>query len=559
MSLRLENLKNLETWRKNMSILNQLKQAKPFKGFSLKIMILLLISVGSGIVLLLGSIAGVGILGAFHHIASIYHRQTVEASSAFVAQDLEYLLNTTLQPQKELWQKQSLDQKDVASKSRFAAAAWHYNPARRQLNLISPDASHMMQLPQTVLPFRQLVQPDVDLLPAYPGYSLPKLPENLRWNISREFAPGKAAWLVWAHGEDNDASGIWGFKIDQEQLRPQLVKLLRRLCHDNFMQIALFDEEKKLLVAVNYQGELKNISRLTANEQQTFIEKPLGQCLSGMSMQIVYTPGIFGRVPTWAYQFTLVLIGLAGCLLLGSVVYFYGLERTSTNQLQLQNDWVLNLAHSLRGACHSLGVLTEAMKANGNGDLDELHTLARRELEAMDTHCRQFLQLAKRDMKAVAVKTGAVELEPLVRTAVERVLLRYPLVEKDAVKIAALPALSLSANREAAAETLMTIIDNAIKYSPEAKQIKINAEVAENQVQLVIADNGFGISPEDAALVGTAFFRSSRSDLEGINGTGIGLYLAREACTAMGWQLQLTSDGPDQGTRVTLLIPVLAK
>lgn len=530
--------------------------AKLFKGFSLKIMILLLISVGSGIFLMLGSISGVGILGAFHHIASIYHSQTVESSSAFVAAELERLLQVSLQPQKKLWQQKNLENSDMAE-VRYDAVAWHFDFARRELNLVSAGRNAMKILEDSGTPFRFLVMTKPGDIPAYPGNQLPKLPENLRWQVSRFVVSGQAAWFLWAL--DENETGIWGFRIMQEQLRSPMLQLLRRLCHDNHMKLALFDEQNKMLMAVNYQGELKKTDQLRTGENQRFLEKPLGQPLTGMKIQIVYTPGIFGQVPTSAYRWALIIIGLSGSLLVGSIVYFYGLERTSTNQLALQNDWVLNLAHSLRGPCHSLGVLTEAMKANSAGRLDELFKLASRELEAMDTHCRQFLQLAKKDMCSNTMKIDRVELVPLVDHAVKRTLLRYPLLEKDAVEIDALPGLWVSANALAACEVLMTVVDNAIKYSANGKKVKISAAIAENHVKLEVVDHGLGISADESPLIGSAFFRSARPELEGISGTGIGLYLARESCKTMGWQLDISSQGPDLGTSVTFTIPVSEK
>jgi len=536
-----------------------MKFANPFKAFSPKIMVLLLVAVGSGILLMLGSVAGVGILGAFHHIASIYHSQTVEASPAFVNDELERLLKTAAAPQIELWQSRNLEQKDQAEKARYGAEAWQWDISRRQLNVVSADKSVMMTFTDEMIPFSQLVKPSVDVLPAYPGYVLPQMPKQVRWQISRQFVDGKSAWLLWAVPENATANAIWGITFRQESLRPQLVKLLRRLCHDNFMKLALFDERKKLVAAVNYQGQIQGVDGLVAGENQIFIEKQLGQTLDGMSLQIVYTPGIFGKLPHWALKVAIIVIGLIGALMVSSIVYFYGLERVSSSQLQLQNDWVLNLAHSLRGPCHSLGVLTEAMKANANGELDELYLLARRELEAMDTHCRQFLQLARKDMKTAEMKIDRIALKPIVETALERVLTRYPLVKKDAVQLGELPETLAKGNFDAAVETLMTVLDNGIKYSPDQKRISISCESLDKVLQLTVTDNGYGVSAEDAAKVGTAFFRSSRSDLEGINGTGIGLYLAREACVAMGWELRLESAGVDKGTRVTFVIPVADK
>gem|GEM_PF-1695323 len=541
-----------------MSILNPMNLAKPFKGFSTKIMILLLVAFGCGIFLMFGSIAGVGVLGAFHHIASTYHKQLVESSSSFVASDFEALLNASVRSQRELWQKQNLCQIDVA-KARYGVSAWHWDFTNHQLNSISAESSVMMLPAEPGIPFRHLVQPGVDVIPAYSGYSLPRLPEKVCWNISRQVVGDKAAWLIWALPEGEVASGIWGFRIMQDQLRPQLVKLLRRLCTDNYMKIALVDQQKNVLMAVNHLGELKADSSLVAGDNQTFMEKQLGQVLDGLSMQVIYTPGLFGQIPDWGYEVMLIAIGLISLLLAGTIIYFYGLEKVSISQLKLQNDWVLNLAHSLRGPCHSLGVLTEAMKCNAAGDSEELYFLARRELEIMDSHCRQFLQFARKDMAANRFGVETVHLNSIIERAVERVLLRYPQVGKDCVEAKNLPEMKVSANAEAAEEALITLLDNALKYSPAKKQVQISVVKTDGGFSLSIVDHGLGISAEDLVMVGSAFYRSSRQNLEGINGTGIGLYLLREACSVMGWQLKIESDGPDKGTTATLIIPVAKK
>ncbi len=537
-----------------MSIINPMRFKNPFKTFSPVIFAMLLLEVACGILLMLGSVAGIGVLGAFHHIASTYHGQIVEASASLVTIDLENLIQKAVNKEKERWQKQGITADDLL-KARFSPDAWHYNYADRQLNIVSGETSVMMTLSEAGIPLRELVNPEADILPAYPGYSLPRLPEGLRWNIDRVVAGEKSAWLVWAMSEGSHA-GVWGFRIGQEELRPELVKLLRRRCSDNHMKIALVDAQKNRLLTVNYQGELATATAFSPGTSQIFVESSLGRVFDGLSLQIVYTPYIFGQIPAWGYQLILVIIGLVGALLVSGIVYFYGLDRASSRQLQLQNDWVLNLAHSLRGPCHSLGVLTEAMQANAGADSGELYALARRELETMDNRCRQFLQLARREMKASQMPLNSVELRLLVQEAVDRVLLRFPQVAKSAVQVGAMSGINVKADSGAAGEVLMTVIDNALKYSPETKNLVVSAEKTENSIRLIFADSGFGIAADDLEQIATPFYRSCRADIEGINGTGIGLYLAKEACAAMGWQIKISSEGPGKGTSVEFVIPV---
>ncbi|MEW6708890.1 MAG: HAMP domain-containing sensor histidine kinase [Candidatus Riflebacteria bacterium] len=539
-----------------MSIMNSMKSSKLYKGFSARIMILLLVAAGSSITLMIGSITGVGILAAFHHIIGIYHQQTVEASAFLVTSEIEQLLHKSLQPVSERWAADVLRISDLSC-SKVAAEAWHWNFTDRQLTFMNASGSSLIPLNESGIPFLQIAAGNFAANFQSESATLPKLPAHVRWTINRQPTGDTSSWLVWAVAVDASSSDVWGFRVTQDNLRLQLIRMLRRLCHDNHMQISLIDENDRLVMSVNYQGAINSSRPAIAGKNEMFLERRLGQSLEGLKIQIVYVPGIFGVVPDWFYTVAFSVIALLGSLLCGTLVYFYGLERVSTNKLELQNDWVLNLAHSLRGPCHSLGVLTEAMKSAG--DNEELHSLARRELEIMDSHCRQFLQLARKDLSAAGARIETINLVPIIKRSIERAMVRFPNFDKNAIELGALSDISVRGNSEAAEEMILTVIDNAIKYSRGKGKIQISGAAFENMFKIKICDHGVGISAEDLPSIGTAFYRSNRSGLDGINGTGIGLYLARQACDTMGWKMKIESEGPDRGTTVTFEIPVAAR
>jgi len=61
------------------------------------------------------------------------------------------------------------------------------------------------------------------------------------------------------------------------------------------MKIALVDAQKNRLLTVNYQGELATATAFSPGTSQIFVERSLGQVFNGLSLQIVYTPYIFGK------------------------------------------------------------------------------------------------------------------------------------------------------------------------------------------------------------------------------------------------------------------------
>jgi two-component system, OmpR family, sensor histidine kinase YxdK len=100
---------------------------------------------------------------------------------------------------------------------------------------------------------------------------------------------------------------------------------------------------------------------------------------------------------------------------------------------------------------------------------------------------------------------------------------------------------------------LEQVVANAIKYAarPEGDgQVRLRCRLEGGQVLLEVEDNGIGIAPEDLGRVFQPFFT-------GANGralpqsTGMGLYLAQQACRRLGHRLQIASKRCEF-TRVTI-------
>ncbi|MFZ5949803.1 MAG: hypothetical protein ACOYXC_03805, partial [Candidatus Rifleibacteriota bacterium] len=263
-----------------MSIMSSMKNTKLFKGFSVRVMVLLLVAAGSSIALMAGSIFGVGILAFFNQIIGTYHQQTVESSAYLVTSELEQLLHKNLEPAYEGWAGAGLTLSDLA-RSKVSADAWHWNFADRQLTFLSASGSAMVPLNEAGIPFLQIAGGNFSADVSGEAIALPKLPARVRWTINRQPAGNSAAWLVWAVATDASSSDVWGFRVTQENLRPHLVKMLRRLCHDNHVLISLTDENENLLMAVSYKGLLNRTGPVVAGKKQSFLERKLGQSLEG--------------------------------------------------------------------------------------------------------------------------------------------------------------------------------------------------------------------------------------------------------------------------------------
>ncbi len=102
---------------------------------------------------------------------------------------------------------------------------------------------------------------------------------------------------------------------------------------------------------------------------------------------------------------------------------------------------------------------------------------------------------------------------------------------------------------------LFHLVDNAIKYAPEAP-IRLTAQVQDQRVALTVADRGPGVPPEAHGRLLQMFSRLESSDSPRVAGYGLGLYVSRRFVEAMGGEIAVDLT-PGQGMTVCVRLPVV--
>ncbi|MDT8444328.1 MAG: sensor histidine kinase [Desulfuromonadales bacterium] len=98
------------------------------------------------------------------------------------------------------------------------------------------------------------------------------------------------------------------------------------------------------------------------------------------------------------------------------------------------------------------------------------------------------------------------------------------------------------------------LISNAVKYSPRGGTIRIEGRLVYPWLEISIADEGIGMTPEQAAMVFDKFYRVNTSDTA-VRGLGLGLTISKGIIEAHGGKIWIESE-IGQGTRVVFLLPL---
>ncbi|HEX6740099.1 MAG TPA: HAMP domain-containing sensor histidine kinase, partial [Vicinamibacteria bacterium] len=111
------------------------------------------------------------------------------------------------------------------------------------------------------------------------------------------------------------------------------------------------------------------------------------------------------------------------------------------------------------------------------------------------------------------------------------------------------------ADKEALAQALLNLVNNAIKYSRDQKYLALEVTRDDGRVLLSVSDHGIGIAKPEQRKIFDKFYRAEDSLVHETKGSGLGLALVHHIMEAHGGQVEVDST-PGRGSRFTLALPI---
>jgi len=214
-----------------------------------------------------------------------------------------------------------------------------------------------------------------------------------------------------------------------------------------------------------------------------------------------------------------------------------------------------SVAHELRTPLTAIRAAATSLSSQASlaeGERKEMIAIVDEESARLDRLIGQVMEMAQLDSQGVRVRLQPERIEDVIGQALEdsRGLLRDRQVTLDIP--ANLPTLPM--DREVIRRVLRHLIENAAKYSPAGSAIRIESRLSEDRLSISVSDAGPGIDESDRPLIFDKFYRGRRQRHR-VQGTGMGLAIARAMAKAHGGSLELgRSDEP--GATFTFWIPI---
>ena len=103
---------------------------------------------------------------------------------------------------------------------------------------------------------------------------------------------------------------------------------------------------------------------------------------------------------------------------------------------------------------------------------------------------------------------------------------------------------------------ITNLINNAIKYTPVSGQVLLRFVRQDRALRLSVTDTGMGIPSADQAQIFSKLFRASNATRDVPDGTGLGLYIVREAVSVLSGNITFTST-ENLGTTFDVVLPLM--
>lgn len=262
----------------------------------------------------------------------------------------------------------------------------------------------------------------------------------------------------------------------------------------------------------------------------------------------------------WLNAALIVCAAMAAMIGLASLWRGY---RRQARMSELKSNFVSSVSHELRAPLGAVRLMAENLEHGKVADPAQQHEYFR----LIGQECRRLASLVDNVLDFARMESGRKQytFEPMDMTSLLRhaVAVMEPVAADRGIRLVFTPpadgaaALEPSWDGAAIEESLVNLVDNAIKHSPPGSAVSLEVERTGSGVRLWVKDSGAGIPKEEQDRIFDLFYRSGSELRRETKGAGIGLSLVKHVAEAHGGRVLVVSE-VGKGSQFGLELPVEA-
>jgi len=224
---------------------------------------------------------------------------------------------------------------------------------------------------------------------------------------------------------------------------------------------------------------------------------------------------------------------------------------------KVRRDFVANVSHELRTPLSILRGYIETLLDSPQTSDEQLSRM----LRVMERHSKRLgllvddlLTLAQLESRNADLQFSDVQLAELFESVLRDWGKKFAEKQLKVIVDLSPHARTIRADETRLHEVLYNLLDNALKYSRESGEIRLQAVHQGPEIVLSVNDHGIGISKDDLPRIFERFYRADKARSRELGGTGLGLAIVKHIAQLHGGRVEAESE-LGRGTTIRVILP----
>ncbi len=308
-------------------------------------------------------------------------------------------------------------------------------------------------------------------------------------------------------------------------------KLIKASLPNNFTMVSveeIADHDNIIIELSEYAPLTDNFSFLFHHYKGFILKKILGYTLFSISLFLLVTSAFIVLVRSWKKEQRLV---------------------------QIKNDFIGNITHELQTPISTVSVALEAiMDYKVLAEKEKTHEyleISKKELGRLSLLVDKILRTSIFDNTPEMISSNSIDLRAILDSVLQTMDMHF---SEKGVKLSLQmdqgPAF-VRGDDAALSSVIFNLLENSMKYSKQDIEISVELKVKMGITELVISDNGIGISTENQRYIFDRFYRVPTENKHNVKGHGLGLSYVKKVIDDLGGSIQVESR-INEGTKFTI-------
>jgi signal transduction histidine kinase len=230
---------------------------------------------------------------------------------------------------------------------------------------------------------------------------------------------------------------------------------------------------------------------------------------------------------------------------------------------EMKNDFINNMTHEFKTPISSISLAAQMLNdqtvRKSPTMLQQISSVINDETKRLRFQVEKVLQMSMFEGRKATLKLTEVDANSVIYNIVNTFKLK---VEKYGghltANLDAMDAL-VEVDEMHFTNVIFNLLDNAVKYRREEEPLQLTVssrDLPGERLEIVVADNGIGISRDDQKKVFEKFFRVSTGNRHDVKGFGLGLAYVKKMVGELGGEITVESQ-LNVGTKFIIILPLL--